>query len=653
MVGDLPEVVEEEIDGDPAPVEVKLPVTVNGRIFPRENIDVWSFAARKGQVVSCEVFAERIGSPLDSRLEVRGPDGRVIAENDDAHGADSFLRFTAASDGKYQVRIHDTNRNGGPRFIYRLTLTADPYVTHVYPLGGRRGTKTRFTLSGGNVPAAPVEAALPVEKSSAQLQRFSVAGKMTNAVALDLDDLPEVLEAEPNDSIDKAQRVSVPAVLNGRIDRPGDMDCWSFTGRKGEAVSVEMRGYRYGSPLRAVLEVVDEAGKSLAQAGHQRPAADPALSFTPPRDGVYILRVRDYFRNRGGSAFAYRVRLTLAAPDFQIEPLLSALTVVRGGKKANLRLTVRRQGGFNGAIALSIEGLPAGVVAAPLTVRPGQGTIDVGFTAGTDAAIAVSRLSIRGTATAAGKTIARPAILDGRPEEHPIDNVLLAVALAAPFKIVGTFDLRLAPRGTVFRKHFKIERNGFTGPLEVRLADRQARHLQGVTGPVLTILAGVEEIDYPVTLPPWMETGRTSRACVMAVGKVRDGGIEHVVSYSSQAQADQIIAVVETGRLGLELRSGSVAAKRGGAVDLPVSIRRGKGLSGPVKIELILPPHVRGLSAAPLLLDAKESAGKVVLKFGDGPVGPFNMPVVVRATLTDASGPVTAEGKLEIVTDQE
>src|SRR5437764_11586962 len=31
LVGDLPEVVEQEIDGDPVPVEVKPPVTINGR----------------------------------------------------------------------------------------------------------------------------------------------------------------------------------------------------------------------------------------------------------------------------------------------------------------------------------------------------------------------------------------------------------------------------------------------------------------------------------------------------------------------------------------------------------------------------------------------------------------------------------------------
>src|SRR4051794_30413081 len=43
VVGDLPEVVEQEIDGDPVATPVTLPVTINGRIFPREDVDLWSF----------------------------------------------------------------------------------------------------------------------------------------------------------------------------------------------------------------------------------------------------------------------------------------------------------------------------------------------------------------------------------------------------------------------------------------------------------------------------------------------------------------------------------------------------------------------------------------------------------------------------------
>src|SRR5437660_569768 len=83
-------------DTDAVAVTVQLPFTINGRIFPREDVDLWAFEACKGQTIACEVWAARLGSPLDSHLEVLDPHGRKIAENDDTFGPDSFVRFTAA-----------------------------------------------------------------------------------------------------------------------------------------------------------------------------------------------------------------------------------------------------------------------------------------------------------------------------------------------------------------------------------------------------------------------------------------------------------------------------------------------------------------------------------------------------------------------------
>jgi hypothetical protein len=238
------------------------------------------------------------------------------------------------------------------------------------------------------------------------------------------------------------------------------------------------------------------------------------------------------------------------------------------------------------------------------------------------------------------------------PEEPPLDSVLLAVALRPSFKVVGTYDLRLAPRGSIFRRRYKIERNGFTGPLEVSLADRQARHLQGVTGPTILVPPDANEFEYPVRLPPWMETGRTSRACVMAVGVVREGEHEYTVGYSSEQQNEQIIAVVETGRLGLDIDRQSVAAEPGGQATLEVRVSRGKGLTGPVRLELIRPDHMRGVSAEPVVVPADQSRTAFTGRFASGPLGPFNMPVVLRATLDGPAGPVVAETKLEIVAER-
>jgi hypothetical protein len=649
VVGDLPEVVEEEIDGNPVPVEVRLPVTINGRIFPREDVDVWAFEARKGQTITAEVCAARLGSPLDSRLEVLDPQGRTVAENDDTFGADSFVRFTAAADGRYRVKIHDINFRGGQAYVYRLTLTADPYVDRAYPLGGRRGTKTKFALTGQGLTKEPVEIALPADGPRDFVHRLPIDGKITNPFRLDLDDLPEYLESEPNDEPAQAKQLTLPAMANGRIDRPGDIDYWAVALRKGEACEFELRAARLGSPLDGVLAVCDATGKELSRAASDG-ANEPLIRFTAPADGTYLVRVADQFHSRGGPEFAYRLRLDHSpAPDFRLILAADVLAAPRGGP-ANLKVQAERIGGFAEPIALTVEGLPPGVTMTPTAIAANQPAAEVPLKLEVAAAIKGSRLTVRGAAKVGERTVTRTATLPSPRGGPEVDSVLLAVVLPTPFKIVSDYDVRWAPRGTIHHRHYRIERNGFHGPLEISLADRQMRHLQGVTGPTITVPAGVNEFDYAVQLPPWMETGRTSRSCVIAVGVIKDAdGSTHEVSYSSVQQNEQIVAVVEPGRLGIETDRTSLSAEPGKAVPVPVIIKRGKGLAGVVKLELVVPAHMHGISAATVEVAADRSAAEFTIHFAGDTLGPFNMPVVIRATILDKGEPVVAETPLEIL----
>ena len=126
IVGTLPEVIERELEGDPIPVEVKPPVTINGRIFPRENVDVWTFAAKAGQEFTCHVEAQSLGSPLLARLVLVDPRGREIAEANATQRADPQMVFRAAVAGQYRLRIHDLNFGGLQNYVYRLTITGEP-----------------------------------------------------------------------------------------------------------------------------------------------------------------------------------------------------------------------------------------------------------------------------------------------------------------------------------------------------------------------------------------------------------------------------------------------------------------------------------------------------------------------------------------------
>jgi hypothetical protein len=326
-----------------------------------------------------------------------------------------------------------------------------------------------------------------------------------------------------------------------------------------------------------------------------------------------------------------------------------ALTILRGGT-AKLRLVAERTGGFTGPIEVAVAQLPKGVTAKPVTIAANQNTAEVTLLADITAPVVSAVLAITGTATIDGKPVRHPVSVAGTrflPAEPP----LLAVGFPTPFKIIDEYVMTSAPRGELYRRKYRVERNGFEGPIEVRLADKQARHLQGVTGPVVVVPPGQTEFEYPITLPPWMELGRTCRVCVMAVGKVKDpvDGREHAVSFSSTEQNQQMIVVVGPGRLDLRISPGSVRAEPGGEVKLPVTVTRGRDLAGPVKVEVLLPDHWTGVTAAPLTIPAGERTGQVVLKFAAGEIGPFNMPLIVRATIADKATPVTAEAKVEVV----
>jgi hypothetical protein len=628
VVGDLPEIVEDEIDGDPLPVPVTFPLTINGRIFPREDVDIYAIRAKKGEAIRCEVNAARIGSPLDARLEVRDANGRRIAEAD-ANGSDSALSFTAPADGDYFVRIDDVRAQGGQAFVYRLTIIAAPFVERVFPLGGKRSSTFDVEVTGQAIPAK-TSIAIPKEAPTSFLHSFSVRSKPCNPIALDIDDHLEFIAPR-----DLAKTITPPAILNGRIEKPGQIDEWKWQAKKGEMWEFELRAARLGSRLDGVVTICDSQGKPLTKA--EATAADCTARFAAPADSVYVVKVQDRFQSRGGPEYAYRLRIVPPPrPGFRLTLATDAVTLPRKGT-AKLKLNVERINGFKEPITLEVKGLPAHVTFSPAVVAANQAAVDLTFKAEEQAKIDVSRLIVEGSPRKADSA---------RGASGPL---LLAVALPTPFVIKGEYDMGFAPRGAVHKRKYKIERNGYDGPLEISLADRQARHLQGVEGPTITVPAGVSEFTYAAYLPPWMEMGRTCRVCVQGVGVVKDAdGSEHRVSFSSVNQNEQLVAVVGPGVIALEAERTSFRAEPGKQFAIAVKVQRGQGVEGPVELELVTPSHQRGLTAAKTTLAAKEDRGQLIVTCADKLTGPFNMPVIMRATLMRSGEPIVAEVKLDV-----
>jgi len=666
-VGQWPETVEDEIDGHPIPTHVQLPVTINGRIFPREDIDVWSFHAKTGEHISCEVNAKRLGSPLEAKLELIDPQGRQIGEAIGRSEQDPRLQFTASIDGLHQVRIQDLNAGGLQHYVYRLTLTTGPSVATVYPLGGRRGTKLQLELAGHGPASDRAEIDLPKDALQTYVARLPFGTSSASRVLLDVDDLQEFVESEPNDDPMTAKvAISPPAMLNGRIAQRGDVDLWTVIAKKDESFEVDLRASRLGSPLDSVLIVSDADGKELVRSddigGEQ---TDSRLTFKSPADGIYRLRVQERFSSRGGDEFSYRLRVApQPGPDFRLTFSSDVVNVFRDvaglteeekkkrppTKTAQLRIDAERIGGFAGEIEIAVEGLPPGVTVKGTKILEKQSRLDLHFGAAPTTKIAATHLMVRGKAKIDGCEVVRTASLPLARGEPALESVLLAVAIPTPFRARGEYLFAYGLRGSVFHRRYLLDRWDFAGSLKARLADRQVRHLQGVRGPEISIPADASEFVYPLTMPPWMEIGRTSRSAVMVSGAVKDhDGTEHIVSYSSGEQNDQIIAVVAPALLNIETDRRSMAAQPNTTIDVRLWVKRDETLANSrIKLEFVLPTHFKDLVVEPVTVPAAATEALLRIQFGPES-GPFNMPVTIRATSLDSKDPHFAETSLELV----
>ncbi len=92
--------------------------------------------------------------------------------------------------------------------------------------------------------------------------------------------------------------LAVPAVLNGRIAEPGEVDCWTWRGKKGETYEFELRGAGWVRGWTACSSICDAAGKELARAeaaGAAPVRSVAALHGARPTARI-VVEVRDRFR---------------------------------------------------------------------------------------------------------------------------------------------------------------------------------------------------------------------------------------------------------------------------------------------------------------------------------------------------------------------
>jgi hypothetical protein len=443
QIGRLPEVVHKPVDADDLPgqlvrplqaqgqhaigeqpiVDVQLPAVVNGQVLPGQ-VDRYRFAAKKGQQLVLAVSAQQLVRYIadavpgwfQALITLRDEEGKELASSDSFRfHPDPVLHYEVLRDGKYLVEIHDSVFRGREDFIYRMALGELPFVTGIFPLGGKAGEAARVEVQGWNLPFASLKA--DATPQSAGIDRLDKDCRFwpLNRVPFAWDSLPECVEQEPNDSPQQAQRVTLPIIVNGRIDRPGDRDVFRFEGQAGQEIVAEVYARRLDSPLDSVLKLTDSGGRQLAfNDDHEDKAfglethhADSWLRAVLPSAGTYYMHLYDA-QNQGGPEYAYRLRISPPRPDFELRVVPSGLTV-RAGTAVPITVHALRRDGFNGPINLELKDAPAGFSLSGATVPAGQEQVRLTLSVPRPTRPPMT-LRMEGRAAIAGREVRRPVV---------------------------------------------------------------------------------------------------------------------------------------------------------------------------------------------------------------------------------------------------
>jgi hypothetical protein len=476
---------------------ITLPAVVNGQILLREPdmlglsperstfgaADRYRFEARKGQQLVIAVsarelipyLADAVPGWFQATLALYDAKGKELAYDDDYRfHPDPVLFFKVPEDGQYTIEIKDAIYRGRPDFVYRISLGELPFITSVFPLGGRAGTATTVKLSGWNLPTDTLT--IEAKDMTPGMRPLSVRkGEMiSNSMPFVVDTLPECVEQEPNDSTQAAQAVTLPVIVNGRIDRAGDWDVFRFEGRAGQQVIADVCARRLESPLDSVLELFDASGKRLAfnddhedkSDGLRTHHADSLINFTLPAEGTYYVRLGDA-QHHGGSEYAYRLRLSAPRPDFELRVTPSCLNTI-AWRLNTLAVFALRKDGFNGEITLRFKDDPDGLALDGALIPEGQDQVRLTLTTAPMLTGEPMRVCLEGRAMIDGKEVVHQAV--------PADEMMQAffykhLVPARDFTLVPEDRFRFreeAARGTAKKPANRSgSRRVFQHPMEI------------------------------------------------------------------------------------------------------------------------------------------------------------------------------------------
>lgn len=280
----------------------ELPVALNGLLQEPGDRDCFRIRGEAGQKVSVEVFASRLGSPVDSLLEIRDAEGTIVSAGDDGISHDSQVVVTFPRSAEYIIQLTDKRGNGGEGFFYRVEISEfQPTLTAFLSRPNRLSQERQsIAVPRGNRVVTFLAC-----------QRTGFSGD----VHLVASGLPEGVQLP--DSVIPADRFWVPMVIEAAADAP----------LSGGLIDVEAsaasESYSVNGHFRQVVDLVAASADQLFQ------------SVELDRLAVAVVEEVPY-------------TIALSSPSTSLSP----------DGTLDLHVQATRQAGFTGPLEISFPFLP-------------------------------------------------------------------------------------------------------------------------------------------------------------------------------------------------------------------------------------------------------------------------------------------------------
>ncbi len=627
-IGKIPEVIEQVKSDRTGPQQLpRLPVAVSGQIRRIEEIDRYRIHAEQTGPITIELIARQFTSPtnpmaLHGVLKVQDESGRVCVDVTESEGHDLTVTFAAEANRDYVISLHDLDFAGDRSYVYRLLVTHGPGLLAVYPSAGKRGETRAVEFVGCGIATG-----------SAKIE--SVTREVTFPGDQNLDSFDYTLEppygktkpysfnlSNSAELVERAEITELPAAVTGSMDVRFGSKTHSVSMKKGEVWQISAKSQTMSLPLDLDLILLTPDGKELATIDDVPGSTDPELTFTVPDDGIYRMVLTDRSGHSGNRGASYRLSFERPQEDFKVTvpDLLSVLL----GASTKVPVTVVRRGGFQGPVNLAIEGLPVGItVPANLVIPENKSELSVEFSCAADAPVSASLVKLTASATMNGMTVFRP-----------VKTLVVAVIMKPKFKLTpeGLDDVSKVCRGSTHLFPLLVDRlDGFDGEIILEMTAKQQRHRQGLAGDEFVIEPSAKRIEYPIFVPEWMETTKTSR--MILNGAVRVADSKGTIRTLLQKMEMRFGILPEGAMMKVTHRSGEYQAVIGEDLRIPLTVSRIPEFQETVRLELVLSEVQKdSISAEPISLPPGESEVALQIQVGNNHQIEGEQRFLIRAT---------------------